>query len=394
MSEFRKEVSGTEKFMIALNEQRPPFVIQLVVECDEAPEPERLHDALEATTRVNPGSRLALDLGKKPLSWVLGPPPNLTVLEAPDFVGQSEADAPFFRWALDATNGPTCELVRVTGRHKTYLVFRALHAVMDGQGTIAWVKDFMRCLRGEAPAGHPSTLSVDEMLREIRADMRPIPQPDALHPFGRPKPETQGGYSWRRVSVDRPLGPKVVGHISARVAARARAGGVEGPVRINLPTDLRHLRPSERTTGNMFSSLAIDVPPGASADAIGLKVVQLLYKKEGARPFGMYRAEETGSLDVHRVKVLWDLAHLHDTGLYSFSTSISHLGVLSSGDFGAPDLRPRAVFFVPLVGDSGCVVHLAGFDERTEATVGLSDRFTGEGQLEELAELVRDGILA
>lgn len=76
MSEFRKEVSGTEKFMIALNEQRPPFVIQLVVECEEAPGPEALHDALEAATAVNPGSCLRLDLASKPLSWVLGPPPR------------------------------------------------------------------------------------------------------------------------------------------------------------------------------------------------------------------------------------------------------------------------------------------------------------------------------
>lgn len=394
MDTFRKEVSGAEKFMIALNEQRPPFVIQLVVECEEVPEPEVLHDALTRTTAANPGSRLALDKDERPLSWVLGPEPTLTVVDAPDFLGQSEAEAPFLRWAMDATNGPTCELVRVTGRHKTYLVFRALHAVMDGQGTIAWVKDFMRCLRGESPVGHPSTLSVDEMLREMRADMRPIPQPDALHPFGRPKPETTGAYFWQRVSVGRPLGPKVVGHISAKVAERARAGGVTGPVRINLPTDLRHYRPNERTTGNMFSALALDVPPGASPDAIGLKVVQLLYKHEGARPFGMYRAEETGSLDVHRVKVLWDLAHLHDTGLYSFSTSISHLGILKRADFSAPGLSPHAVFFVPLVGDSGCVVHLAGFDDRTEATVGLSDRFAGEGQLEELAEIVRRSVEA
>ncbi len=389
MSEFRKEVSGAEKFMVAINEIRPPFVIQLVLEAPEVPPPELLFDALEETTAANPGSRLVLDPASHPLSWMLGPSPTLTEVDAPAFDGQSEAEAPFFRFALDATQGPSCELLRVQGRDRSYLVFRALHAVMDGQGTIAWVKDFMRCLRGEAPVGHPSTLAVDALMREIQAELRPVPESNALHPFGPAKTESENRYHWRRVTVDKPLGPKVVGRIAAAVGERARAGGAEGPVRINLPTDLRHYRKDERTTGNLFNTLSLDVPPGASPDALGMRVVQMLYKDEGIRPFALYRPEEAGSLDVHRVKVLWDMAHLHDTGRYGFSASISHLGVLKSSEFTAPGLNPTGAFFVPLVGDSGCVVHLAGFDERVEATVGLSDRFVGKGQLDELAEMVR-----
>src|SRR5688572_15462680 len=146
---FQKNLSVADKFFIAINELRPPFVIQLVLEGDGDPAPELLDEALEKTTRANPGSSLVLHEEGDAAHWKLGPEPTLTLFEAPEFDASSGYNAPFLMWPMDAKKGPTCELVKVRGKQKTYLIFRALHAVMDGQGTLAWVKDFMRCLRGE-----------------------------------------------------------------------------------------------------------------------------------------------------------------------------------------------------------------------------------------------------
>ncbi|MCC7383160.1 MAG: hypothetical protein IT384_15080 [Deltaproteobacteria bacterium] len=391
MSRFVKDVAGGEKFFIALNEIRPPFVIQLALEGRGDPSGDELHEALEKTTEANPGSSLVLSGSGDDLKWIVGPPPTLTLLDAPEFTGEHGEDAPFLMWPLDCSKGPTCELVLVRGKTHNYLLFRTVHAVMDGQGTLLWAKDFMRCLRGEAPIGHPSTLTVDQLIQSMSAKRRPLPQPDALHPFGRARKETQGRFHWRRITVPKPLDSVMAGRIAVALAERARTHG-EGTVRINLPTDLRHYRPEERTTGNLFKSLFLEVPPGASPEMMGIRVVQMLYKNEGAKPLGIYANDESGSLDALRVKVFWDLAHLHDTGRYAFSATLSHLGAIKGADLSAPSFETSGAFFIPLVGDSGCVVSLNGLDDHTESCVGLSDRFLGEDQLRVLADLIRAAI--
>jgi hypothetical protein len=385
---FDREVTASERWFVALNELRPPFAIQLLLEGSGDPEPEAMFDALERSTAVNPGARLVLEANGDDVRWTLGPQPSLTIVDAPNFEGEGRDDAPFLAWPLDAQTGPTCELVLVRGRHRTYLLFRALHAVMDGQGTLLWASDVLRALRREQPIGHPSPLTADALVREMKLKRRPPPENDALHPFGRPRATHDWRYHWRRIRVGRPVDSLMVGRIAVAIAREARTRG-EGAVRINLPTDLRHLRASERSTANLFSALFIEVPTDASPEAIGLKVVQMLYRNEGTRPVSRWiTTNEKASLDLVRVKALWDLTHLHDSGRYPFSATLSHLGALRSSALSAPCFRTEGACFIPLVSDSGCVISLNGLDEESEACVGLSDRFGGVEAIDRLAELV------
>jgi hypothetical protein len=388
---FRKEASGTDQYFVAINELRPPFVIQLTVEGVGDPSPDELDEALERAAEVNPGCSMILDESVQPAAWGLGPRPTLTVLDAPDFDGDSDREGHFLMWPMDAKVGPTCELYLVRGHTKRWLIFRALHAVMDGQGTILWAKDVMRCLRGEAPIGHPSPITVDQLIRKIDGERRPHSEADAIHPFVA-EPHTEQKFHWRRINVPRPLDGKASGRIAVALAelARERTAGV---VRLNLPTDLRSYVPDERTTGNLFGCLSLEVPVGASPDAIGLKIIQQLYKKEGARPVGLYSIDDnSASMALLRVKTFWDLNHLHDTGRYLFSATLSHLGVLKSADLSGGGFTAQTAFFVPLVGDAGCVVSLSGFDDHTAIAVGLTDRFCGDGQLDKLATRIGDAL--
>lgn len=390
MNQWWKEVAAVDRFFVAVNELRPPFVIQLLLEGEGAPDPDALDEALERAAAVNPGCTLKLveEPDAEP-RWVLGPVPTLTVLDEPNFDGRHGDDAPFLMWPIDCKTGPTCELLLVRGKGgRCFLIFRAAHAVMDGQGTLLWVKDVLRALRGEPTIGHPSTATVDQLIRDLDSPRRAYPKPDALHPYAPGDPKAPPTFHWRRIVVDRPLDPLASGRIAVALAERARVGR-EGLVRINLPTDLRTHNPEERTTGNYFNSLFLEVPPGATPDGVALKIIQLLYKKEGTKSVGIYSADEIGSLSAFRVKTFWDLNHLHDSGLYAFSATLSHLGVLRGPELSGGGFTATGGFFVPLVGDSGCVVSLNGFDEHTEAAVGLSARFTAQGQLEELAELIR-----
>ena len=396
MSEYRRRVSGGEKLMIAYNELRPPFVIQLVLEGEGDPKPEALYEALQQATAANPGARLRLEEGPGDDDfWVLGPEPTFTVVEDPSFRAQGTDEAEFLRWRLDASTGPTCELVHVRGEQgRGYLIFRALHAVMDGQGTLLWAKDFMRCLRGESPVGHPGTADVHKLTEHEAENRRPLPAYDALHPLGLPKPTTTDAYGWRRVHIDRPLSSDAFGRIAVAVRELAAAHHDEpGPIRLHLPTDLRGYFRKERSTANLFGSLFVDVEPDETAEAIGRKVLRMLYERDGQRPAGLYTSVDPGSVTAHRVKVFFELSRMHETGRYPFSATVSHLGRLEGAALSGPGWRSTSGLFVPLISEA-CAVSLNGFDDHIEVTVGVTDRFHHDGRLERLAQAVGDALRA
>jgi len=390
VKQFEREVSSSDRGFVARDALRPPTVIQLVLEGNGNPTPDALREALRRTSNANPGSCLVLDESGSVLMWRSGPPPELTVVSAPEFEALDNRDAPFLQSGLNVRTGPSCSLLLVRGKTNTYLVFRALHAVMDGQGVLGWAQDFVKCLRGEEPSGHQSTMTVDQFLREMAAPRRPSSPPDALHPFGPANPVgATGRFHWRRLTTDRPLDAKVSGRIGVALANRARARGEEGAFRLALPADLRHYRPGERTTGNFFGGMHIEVPPGAEADEVSLRIVLALYTHESIKPLGLYAGEYVASLAAMQVRIYFELAHLDDTGRYHASATLSNLGVLKSADLSAPSFRVTSAFFVPLEGDSGCTVTLNGYDQRTEVTVGLSDRFARGVQLDAFVDLVR-----
>lgn len=395
MKAYEREVSSSDRGFIAQDALFPPTIIQLLLEGVGNPAPETLREALGRTSDANPGSSLILDESGSVLKWRNGPPPALTIVDAPEFDASDDRDARVHHVPLNARTGPTCGLLLVRGKTKTYLIFCALHAVMDGQGVIRWAQDFMKCLRGEEPVGHPGTLTVDQFLREMAAPRRALAPADALHPFGPANPRGETGpFHWRRLTVDRALNAKVSGRIGVALANRARTEGGEGAFRLTLPADLRHYRPGERMTGNFFGGLHIEVSPDADADDVALRIVQALYTHESIKRVGLYAGDSVASLAAIQVGMYFDLAHLDDTGRYHFSATLSKLGVLKSTDFSAPSFRGTSAFFVPLEGDSGCTITLNGYDQHTEATVGLSHRFAGNGHLDAFVDLVRVAIEA
>ena len=393
MEGYRRRLTSGEKSMVALNELRPPFVIQLTIEGSGDPAPEALYEALQQTTAVNPGSRLRLDEGESGDYWVLGPEPTFTVVDAPDFRASGAEDAPFLRWPLNASTGPTCELVHVRGQDRGYLIFRALHGVMDGQGTLLWAKDFMRCLRGEPALGHPSTIDVQTLCDDERDNKRPLPPYDALHPLGPAKEETEGRYAWRAVRVPGRLRSDASGRIAICLSEQAALHNeLPGAIRIHLPTDLRAHCRSERSTGNLFGSLFLDVEADATPVAVGMKIVKMLVHRDGKKPAGLYAGNEAGTMAAHRVKAFIDLNHLHSSGRYAFSATLSHLGRLDSASLSGPGWQATSALFVPLVGDA-CVVSINGFDDHSVIAVGASDRHEPE-KLDVLAAALRTALMA
>lgn len=388
MPVFQKPVSGADKFFLALNDVRPPFVIQLLVEGVGQPEPEALYDALQATTEVTPGSALRYLRDEAGERWEAVAPPPLTVLDLPEFSAEADGEA-CLRWPLDPYKEGSSELLyirRAGGR--SALVFRALHAVMDGQGCLRWARDFFSCLRGEAPKGSESPADLEELIRALDMPRRPEPKEDAVHPFGRADLSRPAEFHWRHVRLDRPLHPQATARVALSIAALARetAGDPSAKVRVNLPCDLRNHFRKEKTTANFFEGLYLDLLPDDDEEQIGRRVLRWLYEKEALRPT-LNPRHRPGPLAAFRIKAAHDQDMLHATGRYVFSATLSHLGKLKSRWLSGPDFQAEGAFFVPLVGDSGCVISLNGFEGHTECAVGLSSRFISEPEGAELLKL-------
>ena len=392
MGPYERDVASCERALIAHDELRAPTLVQFVIEGVGNLEPEPVRQALRLATEANPGAALVLDETQASIRWRVGATPDLTAIDAPAFTGSSDAGAPFLLSPLTAHGGPSCGVLLIRGTSKVYVVFRALHAVMDGRGMLCWARDVMRCLRGEAPHGHPDTLTVDQLLRDAARPPRPTVLPNAIPAFGATDLDaTPGGSRWQRVTVERPLDALASGRIAVALAHRARAHGGEGIFRINIPVDLRPHRPDVRTTANLFSCLHIDITPDASSETLPLSIVQRLYRQEPLRRLGLYASHDCASLAAFRVMTLFELAREHDTGHYTTSATLTNLGVLESAELGAPGFRATSAYFIPSAG-GGCVITLTGVDGHTEAGVGLSARCAGGGQLDELAALVRAAI--
>jgi hypothetical protein len=228
--------------------------LQFCVEGHGAIDPSALSAALAEVGQRCPGTRLV----RRGRRWVdSGVPPAVTVVE-PDALGRPRLDSPRLRSRLAVRDGPTCEVMLLRGT-PTALVFRAHHGVMDGHGTMLWLTQVFRALRGEAVATTTSTLTVDDMLAEIAAargcDLPPVAkaQPVKWQPLFGPLPGPPYRTLQRRRTVDG-YHPAVAAKVVRAVTAYGDGTGI-----VLVPVDLRQFLPAMRTNGEACGSVRVDV---------------------------------------------------------------------------------------------------------------------------------------
>lgn len=392
MGKFQKPVSNLERVYLVYDNLCPPFANQLVLEGRQKPSKTALNKALKQSTRANPGATLFLGNTREEMIWNSGAPVPLRHVDAPDWSGADDQNSLFLQRTLDPYQGPSCEVLSVNSGDKHYLIFRSLHPVMDGLGTLYWARDFMRCLRGEKPIGHKSTMSPDELSASLTDKVRSLPQANALGPFeNRDRTQPLRVDEWRRISVERPLRSSMLTKVAIAVAELAHQGR-DGVVRFVIPQDLRHHRPKEKSTGNMIGYLWIEVNAESNAESLGMSLIRQLYDKSAAASLNAYQQVNTlsqGKLHLH-LKQSSEMEH--ESG-YIFSAAISNLGLIKSEDFDADKFKVQSAFFIPPFGDWGGFISLAGFDERVEATVAMPSFYCIDGQLDRIAETVRETLM-
>jgi hypothetical protein len=385
MTTFRKPVSTMEKLYVVFDRLRPPFANQFVVEGRGRIDHGALRDAVARAADANPGCRLRMTGHLAARAWVLGPAPRVTVVTGSTWDGRSEHGAPFLDARLDV-DGPTCEVQLIEARDRTFLVFRSLHAVMDGLGTLLWAHDVFRALRGETPVGHPSALTDSDLAAGVRDEPLVLPPSDALSATGRADAVTSGNdFRWRRVTIDEPADVSVVAAMAVTIAAEARRHG-EGTVRFNVPADLRGLRKDERTTGNAVGTLFVEVAADATVASVADEIRGRLRARDHARFPASYERLRWLPLGALHAMIARGFANEHARGRYAFTATISFLGTVDAAAIAAPGFAPANAFWIPPMADQGCFVACARFGGRLDVMLSMPRVLASGGRFEALHE--------
>jgi hypothetical protein len=396
MTGFHKRVSTIEKLFLVYNRLRGPFANQFLVEGVGRIDVARVREAVRVASAVNPGACLRMRGHLAKRAWVPGPAPKVTLIRDAHWDGTSEVGAPFLDAPLDE-HGPTCEVQIVESGNRTFLIFRSLHAVMDGQGTVFWAHDVLRALRGEAPIGHPCALTDTEFAAGLTDDKLELPPADAIHPSGRADAVTSGNdFCWRKVTLPEPADVHVVATMAYVTAAEARRHG-EGVVRFNIPADLRFFRKEERSTGNVIGALFVDVAPGATVQDIGDQLKQRLKARDHARFPENYERMRWLPIGALQGLVGRGLAREHATGRYAFTGTISYMGTIDRAAVQVPGLAVTTAFFVPPMADQSCFVAGCRYGDHMELMMAMPRVLSTNGRFDALldrliAALSRNGV--
>ena len=264
-----------------------PNVIQHVFEGEGNLSVEALTKAVTTVAGACPGTRLR----RRGRRWVdSGTAPAVRVVDLTP--GQDLLTSPALQTTLN-DGGPTCEVLFVPGHDEATdpsersprLVFRGFHGVTDARGVLVWAEDVFRVLRGEEPLGAPSSVNIDEFLRNLL--------PDGLPPIrrGQGKPEWPSsmaplirgrhGLIWRRRTIEGTHAAVTAKVIAAIASASLPVESLPGEqARFFVPVDLRRHQPDLRSTGWLSLALNLDVAPGTGWQEVHREVLTGLAERQ------------------------------------------------------------------------------------------------------------------
>ena len=351
-------MSGLEVKWLAAHRIQPPFAIDFVAVLDGAVAPAEVQRAWDEVVAVHPGVRVRLKGRLARRRWVAdGPSPPLVWVDHPGWSAEAALPAALLGPTLDPEAGPVALLAVVPGvRPDTQvLLLRVLHAVTDGRGGLAVLRDLFAALRGE-PLGPPRFLRVTdaEVSRAVGGQVCGPPMPDRA-PQARvsARPGARGG-AWVRTTIPAPR-HAVNGAI---VAALARWPD-RGPLRYTLPVDLRRhqselpgaLRDLPETVGNLTGLVHLDVSALAARDDAAVAIGAALRDRvaRGAHHGPVLESEGMRRLPLRLTAGAGGALSRRDQrrGLVPVSATVSNLGRVALADWTLGDVRATAVFVGP-----------------------------------------------
>lgn len=385
---YVRRVSALERYSLVLNEVYR-YHVDGIVEGIGHVDPVQLQAAVDRAAAANPAIRVRLRGFLAFSKWVdSGIAPHVRPMPPADWDGNSERGAPFLLERLDALcGGPVADVLVVPcSDGKTRLVFRTLHAAIDGRGLVHWVDEVFRALRGEPLKGSDSNLIDLDIQTQYRDRIPEEPEspPSACIPVLEP---AESGcetlqYIWRRVIINNNVS-QLLPKTAVFLAAWARRN-TTGDVGFTIPIDYRGLRTQEMGIGNLTGYLRLSVPEGATPRDLMHQLTQRIRAFADCRQFPGIRM------------LLWMPVRLMvrqlrpkiDTVLYTVTPALPTGGIVSMGSMNAkaysfPGFQGRMLYGIPgAVGKINVVfLNYPGFVSISFSTPAA---YNQRGQLDEL----------
>lgn len=338
--------------------------------------------ALDAVVRVHPGSRLRLVGERRKARWESdGQPPRLRRVTGCGWDGQLKTGSEFITAEpLGLVDLPCCELIVAECMDCTRVIFRVLHAVMDGRGGLHFLRELFRALRGEP-------------LQPTNAVFRDV---DLMRSLSRayPAAKAQGGRYSRTVCLTGAAMGDETGETWQRLTlygaqrdfvarvAEAMAEYVhrdsELPALFSVPVDLRRHLPALSATMMFTSVLSVRLNRGEGAAAFKRNMDALL----AARRDVVYLA----IIDLLRWLPFRWIDRLMSRTVKNYrrkparnTSVISNLGRLQAAEFSTAGFEVAALYFVAEQDCAYCMMTSLG--DRSELIVGMPRVHASEGRL-------------
>lgn len=280
---YARRLSLNERTWISVAQAYPPFCNQMILEGDakSVMDKTKLETAVEKASAANPGSRVILrGLWNNSKLVDSGRSPRVREVDGSAWSGFNEKGASFFADPVSPDmKEPACEVLIIKGS-PLRLAFRTHHAVMDGLGTVVWVEDIFRILRGESAMGTNSTLNDLELGLKYKKKEAQSCTGGYLAPTGTAQ-GNEAGFVWIRKQITGRY-PNLIGQI-ALLAAREAWKHSDGNVLFHIPVDWRMLKENIRSTANLAMAVSVKVTPETTAKDFSEEMKRLAMEK--SRPY-------------------------------------------------------------------------------------------------------------
>ena len=261
--------------------------------------------------------------------------------------GRGPEGAPFLSGRLDPRRGPLAEvwLVPAQGVQPARVVLRILHAAMDGRGMLHWATDLLRRVNGQEPLGASAGPTTD---LDLARPLIRTPEPPPLRIFAAPTGEAEvcgEGAHWVRVRMQGSASTILPRTVSA--LWRASRMFTDGPLRVDIPVDLRRHAPDLVSSANLTGILGIDLAQNPSPEDIRHAIAEAVEARA-------YAGAPIAAAGLRWIPVslmsrigLSGARQGFATDSYQASATVSNVGAVDVDALSGAGFRVDRAFFVP-----------------------------------------------
>lgn len=324
-----------------------PYVNQYFAEGEGDLDLASLKKAVAAAAAVVPETRLALKGHWGFRYWDdAGPLPQVSSIDASQWDGLSGTEAPILGARINVWTGPVCEVVLMEGTPRRIL-FRTHHACTDGAGTLFFMRQVFRFLRGEPLETPNSRITEWEVAQQEGPVEKTVKSGNCRPVFKNMALSYEGGCIWRRfLFPSKPAG--IGGKIMSIVTALAKAQDIE-KVLFRVPSNLRRYLPKEEfTASNCTGILDIDAAEAKTPQKMQQLIIGAMRNKQDLAmikpatkwfhwlPFSMLRTNDRFNKAVH------------EKGVYSSTCMTTNMGMVDYREYECEQFKSVGMFGVPI----------------------------------------------